>query len=228
MRLSRFQNLSLRMRNDGLTLIESLVAIAVIGISVAVMSPIVILSVATRVQSQRAEQAFQIAQAEIDRIKLIVERGGNYTLNIAPTPNTVVSIADFNTGPRGPVPAPQTIAANYSTTSDSARGIDIDNDGNLDYAVQIFKTAGITVGAKPVAFDMGVRVYRADVINPANTLEIEQASLSLTNGEGQSGTRPLATIYTSIIKSDTERSLCDYHDFLNSVNGTTASTPSEC
>ncbi|MEA5466009.1 prepilin-type N-terminal cleavage/methylation domain-containing protein [Leptothoe sp. PORK10 BA2] len=229
MSLRRFQYLSFRSKNDGLTLLESLVAIVVIGISVAVMSPMVILSVATRVQSQQAEQAFQIAQAEVDRIKLIVERGGDYTLNIASTPNTVLSTADFNTAPKGPVPAPKNIAANYSATSDSAKGIDVDNDGNNDYAVQVFKTAGSTTSTgKPVAFDLGIRVYRADVVNPANSLSVEQAYLGLTSGEGQSATRPLATIYTSIIKSDTDRSLCDYYGFLNSVNGTTVSTPSEC
>ncbi|MEM9264212.1 MAG: hypothetical protein AAGA46_01675 [Cyanobacteria bacterium P01_F01_bin.13] len=213
--------------DSGLTLIEGLVAVVVIGISVAVMSPLVILSVATRVQSQRAEQAFQIAQAEVDRIKLIVDRGGNYTLNIAKTPNTIVRTADFDLP--GGVTAPTKIAADYATVFSSARAIDVDNDGGEDYAVQVFRTEGSTVGTRPVAFDLGVRVYRADVIGvPGKTLGVEQASLNMTSGEGQSGSLPLATLYTSIIKSDTERSLCDYHNFINRVNSTTVSTPSEC
>ena len=211
----------------GLTLIEGLVAVVVIGISVAVMSPLVILSVATRVQSQRAEQAFQIAQAEVDRIRLIVDRDDSSAINIAQTPKTVLNAADFNTP--GGVTAPTKIAADYTTVFSSARGIDVDNDGGDDYAVQIFRTAGSTVGTKPVAFDLGVRVYRADVVGVAGkTLGVEQASLNMTSGEGQSGTRPLATLYTSIIKSDTERSLCDYYNFINSASGTSVSSPSEC
>ena len=216
--------------NRGLTLIEGLVAIAVIGISLSVMSPMIILSVASRVQSQRAEQAFQVAQAEVDRIKLIVDRG-DYdanTLNIAPTPAAVQSLKD--PADQIAVPAPKNINnTQYSTTADSARSIDVNNDGDDDFAVQIFKTVGSTTSTGvPVAFDLGVRVYRADVVGVGKTLGVDQASLRLTNDEGESATRPLANIYTSIIKSGTERSLCDYHNFINSVNGTTVSTPSEC
>ena len=211
--------------DSGLTLLEGLVAVVIVAISTAVMTPMVILAVGTRVQSQRAEQAFQVAQAEVDRIKLIVERGGNYTLNIAPASAGVNSVADFDVVP---VSAPTVIDNNtYSTTVTSARGIDVNNDGTDDYAVQIFRTEGITDGTRPVAFDLGVRVYRADVVN-GDPLEVEQARLSITSGEGQSGNRPLANIYTSVINSDTEQSLCDYYDFINSVQGTTVSTPSEC
>ncbi|MEM1250862.1 MAG: hypothetical protein AAGI69_00420 [Cyanobacteria bacterium P01_H01_bin.21] len=211
----------------GLTLIEGVVAVAVIGISIAVMSPMVVLAVATRVQNQRAEQAFQVAQAEVDRIKLIVERGGDYELNIAPTPAGVNSTTDFNLDPGG-VPAPTDIAANYSTTSASARGIDVNNDGADDFAVQIFRTEGVSIGTRPVAFDLGVRVYRADVVRPGNALGVDQASLRMTSGQGQSNTRPVATLYTSVIKSDTDRSLCDYYNFIDDVNGTTTPAPSEC
>ena len=212
--------------DSGLTLIEGLVAIVIIAIATAVMTPMVILAVGTRVQSQRAEQAFQIAQAEVDRIKLIVSQGGNYTLNIAPTPTGVNSVADFDVVP---VPAPNVINDNtYSTTTDAARAIDVDNDGNADYAVQVFKTDGITSGTIPVAFDLGVRVYRADIIGSLDPTDVEQASLIMTSGEGQSGNAPLSTIYTSLIRSDDEESLCDYYEFINSVQGTTVSTPSEC
>ena len=208
---------------SGLTLIEGVVAIVIIGITTAVMTPMVVLSVGTRVQSQRAEQAFQLAQAEVDRIKVIVERGGNYTLNIAKTDPVVVSQADFNDAAL--VPPPTAIDnTTYSTTITTARGISTDDDPAPEYAVQIFRTEGIERASdRPVAFDLGVRVYRADVVN-GDPLEVEQARLSVTSGEGQSGSRPLANIYTSVIQSDSEQSLCDYYEFIDD----TASTPSEC
>lgn len=210
--------------DSGVTLLEGLVAIAVIGITVSVMSPLIILSVGTRVQSQRAEQAFQLAQAEVDRIKLIVDRGGDYTLNIASTASTVVSTADFNA-----VPAPQNIhSTQYVTNLLSTKGIDVDNDGDNDFAIQLFKTEGIENETRPVAFDLGVRVYRADVVESGKTLGVEQAALNMTSGEGRSGTDPLATLYTSVIKGDTSNSLCDYHNFVNSVNGTSIAQPSDC
>ena len=37
-----------------------------------------VFSVATRVQNQRTEQALQIAQAEVDKVRLVVEQGGDY------------------------------------------------------------------------------------------------------------------------------------------------------
>ena len=213
----------------GLTLIECLVAISVIATSVAVITPAVVLAVATRVQTQRAEQAFQVAQAEVDRIKLIVERGGNYTLNIANAP-LANKIDDFNNATL--VPSPTTINANtYATTLTATKPIDLDDDGNDDFAVQIFRTEGNSTGADPSAFDLGVRVYRADVVQekgPSGDLEISQASINLTSGEGQSGSRPLAVIYTTIVKGDNERSLCDYHDFINNAQGTTVASPSQC
>lgn len=216
--------LSGQTNDGGMTLIEGLVAIAIIGITISVMSPLVILSVGTRVQSQRAEQAFQLAQAEVDRIKLIVDRGGDYTLNIASTANTVVGTADF-----GAVPAPQNIhSTHYTTNLLSTKGIDVDNDGDNDFALQIFKTEGIANGTRPVAFDLGVRVYRADVVGVGKTLGVDEAALNMTSGEGQSGTAPLATLYTSVIKGDATNSLCDYHNFVNSVNGTTVAKPSDC
>ena len=94
---------STQTNDSGLTLIEGLVAIVIIAITTTVMTPMVILAVGARVQSQRTEQAFQIAQAEVDRIKVIVERGGDYTLNIALAPTGVNSVADFDVVP---VPAP--------------------------------------------------------------------------------------------------------------------------
>ncbi len=225
-RISASSQSSAQTNDNGLTLIEGLVAIVIIAIATAVMTPMVILAVGTRVQSQRAEQAFQIAQSEVDRIKLIVEQGGNYTLNIATTPTGVNSVADFDTVP---VPAPNAINDNtYSTTANAARAIDVDNDGNVDYAVQVFRTEGITSGTRPVAFDLGVRVYRADIIGNLDPTDVEQARLTMTSGEGQSGNAPLSTIYTSVIRSDDEESLCDYYQFINSVQGTTVSTPSEC
>lgn len=212
--------------NSGLTLIEGLVAIVIIATTTAVMTPMVILSVGTRIQSQRAEQAFQLAQAEVDRIKVIVERGGNYTLNIAQTNPAVISQADFDDAAL--VPPPNVIDNTaYSTNITAARGISTDDDAAPEYAVQIFRTEGITRGGKPVAFDLGVRVYRADVFD-GDPLGVEQAQLAITSGEGQSGSRPLANIYTSVVQSDSEQSLCDYYDFINSVEGTTVPTPSEC
>ncbi len=213
-------------KNQGLTLIECLVAIVVIGISMAVTAPLIVVSVATRTQSQRADQALQIAQAEVDRIRFTVINNDTYTVPAATV--AVNSVADF----ANVLPPEDINNATYSTTTDAstAKGIDVDNDGVDDYAAQIFRTAGSTVGTTPVAFGLGVRVYDANAVNSKTRAElaVEQARLGFTSGEGQGGTRPLSILYTSVIKSDTSRSLCDYHNFINGVNSTTVSAPSQC
>ncbi|MBD1911292.1 MULTISPECIES: type II secretion system protein [unclassified Leptolyngbya] len=56
----------------GLTLLECLIAIAVIGITASLILPPLFLSAGTRVQNRRAEQAFQLAQEEINRLQSMV------------------------------------------------------------------------------------------------------------------------------------------------------------
>ena len=66
---------------DGLTLLECLVAIAVIALTGAMIGPPLVMAAATRVQNRRAEQALQLAQGEVDRIRAMVIRGTTNTEN---------------------------------------------------------------------------------------------------------------------------------------------------
>ncbi len=61
--------------SSGLTLIECLVAIIIVSLTVLAITPPILLATGTRVQSRRAEQANHIAQSEVDRLRLLVERG---------------------------------------------------------------------------------------------------------------------------------------------------------
>ncbi len=60
---------------QGFTIIESLMAIIVVTILLVGITPPIFLVVGTRVQNQRAEQAMQLAQLEIDRVRVLMERG---------------------------------------------------------------------------------------------------------------------------------------------------------
>lgn len=204
---------SFRTSEAGLTLIECLVAIAVIAATIGTIAPVTVLAVATRVQNQRAEQAIHIARSEIDKIRLVVERGGAYNLdNVASTSGTLAA-----------VPAPENIASSPITVN-NARSV----PGNEAFAVQVFRThtANGLVNGQPIAFELGVRVYKARSIETlsASQLGTQQASLAMTSGEGQATSRPLAVIYTTIVKSDSQQSLCDYYRYVDS----TASAPGAC
>lgn len=207
-------------RDSGLTLIECLVAIAVIAATIGVIAPVTVLAVATRVQNQRAEQASFIAQSEIDRIRLTVERETNFTFeNIA----TTSDLDGF------PPPADVVGVVTSANASISARAVDIDRDGQDDFAVQVFRTDdanSVVVDSQLVAFELGVRVYRASAVetHSVSELKTDQAGLTMTSGEGEGGLRPLAVLYTTVVKSDNRESLCDYYSYAGDVS----SIPAAC
>lgn len=222
--------------NDGLTLIECLVAISVIALTSALIAPVAVLSVATRVQNQKAEQSLQLAQGEIDRVKLLVERMATYTDSDLKLPEA--ASAPLGTEIATSVGAPQVLVLQSEWTDDttpylptdprSAKEIDTNADGDPDFVVQSFRgeavevSLGLGLGNMPVAFDMGVRVYDYAAITDSNgdidsALEIDPSGLSFTSGEGQRGRRPLAALYTQVINSDEALSLCAYMDFLEEV-----------
>jgi len=205
---------------DGLTLIECLVAIAVIALTSASIAPVLVLSVATRVQNQKSEQALQLAQGEIDRVRLLVERNATYTsdeLQLSPASTAALSTAISAVGPpTSSVNVSTWSASGYVPSSPfSAKQVNIDNDAAPEYLVQSFRGEAAMEGGMPVAFSMGVRVYDFNSVgaNPTG-LSTDSATLGFTSGEGQRGNRPLAVLYTQIINSDDDRSLCEYLEFL--------------
>ena len=206
--------------DEGLTLIECLVAIAVIGLTAAVIAPVMVFSVATRLQSQRAEQAIQLAQGEVDRIRLMAERGGDFSSALASYPiTTAASVAA--TG--APTSAPNSTL--NSTTTNVAKQVNLGNSNNK-FAVQVFRSVGSTPAGSPVpiAFDIGVRVYDFNAVSKygsTGSLRTDPASLRFTSGEGQRSTRPLAVIYTGVFQGDRDGALCTYRRYLNSTASTT-------
>ena len=207
---------------QGLTLIECLVAIVMVALVAGSIAPVMVISVASRVNNQKAEQALGLAQAEIDRTRNLVQRGvepGGATITLASLPAVATGIAEGD------------IETTPGITASAARPVDIDEDGTPDFLVHTFRTAGITpTGATvPVAFNMGVRVYDIRALNTSGTLLTESASLALTGGEGDRATRPLAALYTTIAVGDDPDSLCNMIDFLNSQEGgTPMALPPSC
>ena len=221
---------------QGLTLIECLVAIVVVSITLIAITPPIFFITATRVQSRKAEQALQVAQAEVDRVRAVVERGV-YTANDLPA--IVGSISN--------VPAPTSIASGVLRSANSASGCntytgatvsatsllpvntDIDPANpaacQSQYLVQTFRTTGTPGTAIPTAssgFRLGVRVY-ADIPllrQSLSSLRTEQASLRFVSGVGNQNLRPLAILYSTVVRNDTSNSLQDY--------GTICATPGGC
>ncbi|MEM8611465.1 MAG: prepilin-type N-terminal cleavage/methylation domain-containing protein [Cyanobacteria bacterium P01_H01_bin.105] len=201
---------------SGLTLIESLVAIAVIGITAASIGPVIAISAATRIQSQRAEQALRVAKGEVSRVRQVVEQTNTYTaadLGIASTP---VAIADVTAA----LPPTAANAAFNPANYRIAQIINLDG-GDPEFAVQSFRLGASEnndASGRPVTFQLGVRVYEIDAVTDnAAGLGTTAARLGTTAGEAQRKEQPLAVFYTEIIKGDERQSLCEYFEYQGST-----------
>jgi prepilin-type N-terminal cleavage/methylation domain-containing protein len=217
----------------GFTLIESLVAMMVISITVISITPPILWATATRVQNRRAEQAVQLAQSEIDRVRVSVDRQ-QYLLNEVPPqttvggvrPNPLAPVRIRNEKLRSIVPACN--RDDGTQPNDSGDLIPVDTDPETDgscrpeFLVQVFRgqdargPANTNTQSPPDGFVMGVRVYAyAARDNVASgRLQTQAAALRLTNGLGGQTTRPLAVQYSTIVRSnlsdgvDLYRQLC--------------------
>ena len=217
---------------QGLTLIECLVALVIIALTVGSVTPALVISVATRVQSQKVEQAVAVAQAEIDAVRTTLERG-NY--DAASVPQSVATLEDTTystttssvqgyTGPKYSVI--NDASTTYDTlATDEVRAVDVDSDSTPDFGIQVFRTPGQLDGdGNPIAFTMGVRVYDVRAINAqaagTGNLLTDEARIGTTGTEGERNERPLATIYTVLAKGDLDESYCRYIEFLGSTPST--------
>jgi prepilin-type N-terminal cleavage/methylation domain-containing protein len=226
-------------KEQGLTLIECLVAVFVIGLTVTLITPPLFIAAATRAQNRRAEQALQVAQGEIDRIRVMVARDKHTltslpktittTLQAYPPPSSFVAGGLLKT-PSSSCPASVVRYDDRAIDPDKALKVDVDGDCVPDFFMQVFRTVGNVTAdettlnvadptqERPSDFQLGVRVYSmlADGTSAGNSWAnlkrnpVEQASLQMTNGDGSQRTRPLAMIYTPFAWSDQSTTLCDY------------------
>jgi type II secretory pathway pseudopilin PulG len=210
----------------GLSLLECLMAIAVIVLTVTMITPPLFIAAATRVQNRRAEQALQLAQGEIDRIRVLVAKGEH----------AIAKLPTVGLDPLADTPAPATPSSQLDSVSDCpgytpyndeqlaadvARLVDVDGDCEPDFLLQVFRTAGtVSVSeqplgnsAKPTDFEIGVRVYSILAQSNLGTsaIQTDPAALQLTSAEGSQRTRPLAVLFSRMVWSEQSNSLCSYH-----------------
>lgn len=216
------QKVNPKAQEQGLTLIECLVAIVVVGLVSSAIAPALVLSVATRVHSQKAEQALALAQSQVDSTRVLVERG-DYV--VADLPPLATGLADKDVA----TAAGPSLGVTDTTNFAYAEPVDIDGNGQPDFLVQRFRAVGEVVNGNPVAFAMGVRVYDRDA-SAAGNLSTTPASLVMTSSSGRRNERPLATLYTTIAASNEGESLCNLITYVNSgvVAGSRKTVPTIC
>ncbi|MGF1497950.1 MAG: prepilin-type N-terminal cleavage/methylation domain-containing protein [Elainellaceae cyanobacterium] len=219
-RLSQINAAQTNVSEQGLTLIECIVAIAVIAVTGAVIAPPLLLATATRLQNQRAEQALQIAQGEIDRVQTLVNRNRQTTANL-PVETSEANLSDQD-APGSSSDLLKSVNATSSCSTydettdqiavDEVLEIDMDGDCETDFLMQSFRGDSKALeGGDPSDFELMVRVYAAGAADNFGSLGTDPASLRFTSGEGNQRERPLAVLTTRIIQSDLDNSLSCYH-----------------
>ena len=221
-RLKRY--LSATRTSAGLTLIECLVAIVMVGLIGSAIAPALLISVATRVQSQKAEQALELAQSEIDKVRQIMERGEYKDENGTSTLPAKALDADNDVAKVDPPDQGEPLdPGDYDYYPEALQTKEVELNGER-FAVQVYRTPGKPVDdGVPVTFNLGVRVYDYDAVVNSDSLQTKPAALSMVSSQGQRTDSPLVALYTTVTASD-GATLCSYIQHLD----TDAQVPTGC
>ena len=204
----------------GFTIIESLIAILVIAILLIGLSPVIVLSVATRVQARRVELGTQAARTYIDSVKSGII--GDITAGaLYPLPTIT------NTPPSEVLPPTATGALNcptdraYCTTPVGMYcvagnpGTPCTTSSVTDMIVQSYTyqpNPATPVPDPNQGYVLGVRVYRADAFKESGPLEAATPKLNQDNQSHRSQTftgglsdrkAPIVEMNTEISSSQT-------------------------
>ena len=198
---------SIRSNQSGFTIVESLVAMLVVAILMTAITPVIVLSVATRVQSKRVEQATQAARAYVDGLR---------TGAIRP-PNTTIELATnqyFLQGVAAPIGTQSALTDLYCVDLDN-----LDNDGlsfddpdgctvgsARDLAIQAFRSVTASSIDPNNGYRLGLRIYRADAFSDGGLLKRNEPDRKVTQATftGGLGDRkaPIVEMMTEIFVTD--------------------------
>ncbi len=182
---------------SGFTIIESLIAVIVIAILMTAISPVIVLSVATRVQSRRVELATDAATGYLDAIK-----SKRITPPDSPITGGTENIASYSPPTVGSLTCS---TANGYCTAPATNLYCVDGDGggctmnsNKDFVIQAFRYNKASSDVDD-GYQLGLRVYRADgfASNGGNLGKAPVKQNTFTGGIGDRKT-PLFEITTEI------------------------------
>lgn len=217
---------------SGFTIIESLVAIAVLGILMSAIAPVIVLSVGNRVQARRVELAVQAAKAYVDGVRTGAIAAPNHTIPLNmldPVTSTSVEASESKRNNLANVKGP-TSSGSLSCTADTycqTRStvnlycVDLDDTKGCssksprDLVIQAFRSITPTSIDPKKGYLLAVRVYRADAfsdrtsLKPRNENEIGIKQPTFTGGLGDRKA-PLVEMTTEIVTDKTTfRDFCD-------------------
>ncbi len=241
----------------GLTLIESLVGIMVVGVVVTLITPALVVGYATRIKNYRTDQAIKLAKGEIDRVRLEVDRANigdpNFIRGLPPIRPGAQEAQDFDID-RWPAPTPVPVGTRPdpcpllnvqgTTPVTSVCSLDINGDGEWDLGMQTFRSAtpssalSANESENPVAFLMRVRVYTkaALIQSPSSLIQFpdmrtgagQRKTASLGITSGANVSLPLITFTSAIVKSDLNTSRSAYCELILKDSSLAGNNPQAC
>ncbi|MEC4893982.1 MAG: hormogonium polysaccharide secretion pseudopilin HpsB [Oscillatoria sp. PMC 1051.18] len=206
----------------GLTIVESLMAIIVVGLMITLIAPVVALSVANRAQAKRKEIAINAVKSYIDVVRTDEDLEGNpypysppistNTLTDVPAPSTNELTGDCTIA-GGICKNPPNDYALYCVDGNGDNQCTTDNW--VDAIVQAAGSVGNIQGQSNITnpepedgYQLLVRVYRADAFAEQGTLEADNTASSFATGIRKNAPQEVAI--TEILTSETSySSLCE-------------------
>ncbi|KAB8318780.1 type II secretion system protein [Tolypothrix campylonemoides VB511288] len=182
---------------SGFTIIESLVAIVVVGILLAAIAPVIVLSVATRVQARRVEMATDAAKTYIDGVR-------SRTIPPPPITDTTDSLGNYPAPPVGTLTC-NTANAYCSAPATNLYCVDGDADGSgctmssiRDFIIQALRR-NTTSTTSQDTYQLRIRIYRADAFaNDGGNLTIEPTKQLIFTNKASDRKAPLLETTTEI------------------------------
>ncbi|MEY3866951.1 MAG: hypothetical protein RLZZ338_842 [Cyanobacteriota bacterium] len=212
-------------REGGYTIVESIIAMVVVGVLMTMVAPMIVFSTATRIQARRVELGTQAARAYIDWVRVDpATRAPSQTVSLAagvtnfPDTVSVPATSDLTANcPDGYCDANNKV---YCVNFDDKAGCQ--NNSSRDMIVQGFRSVVTVNGTASLPADgylLGVRVYRADAFQSSLTLTSKQSTSAITSALGNR-TAPLIALTTEMAsKSAGYDKYCD-RTSAKTTNGT--------
>lgn len=231
---------------QGLTMLETLVGIMVIAAIVTALTPALVVAFATRIHNYRVQNAMKIAQGEIERVKLVVERGvydATWTQQLPPSVGqTGAGNFDLDNSVQAPASGQYKGACKDwqvqgTDLTTSWCSVDINGDAtnanweqNWDLAVQMFRsstpgTAYTTAGNQPIAFIMGVRVYTRAALKNSELTQFPRRDTAIAQTSNRQSLKlPLVIRYEVIARNDLDISRATYCELTQNLPGGSGQT----
>ena len=202
----------------GFSLIESLVAVAVVSVLIVSIAPMVALSTSARVNARRIDQATQAARSYVDAVRGGVIDTTNFPDSlVVSTPNAQAQYT-FES-----IIAPTSTLLSLNGTT--VRGIQIDTNGDgflpsdpQDLFIQPMRSgpsstlSSTATTLKSQGFWLAVRVYRADALASGAALKTDTEPTCKNKGAFSSSSTsicPLVTIRSQILPTVNNNNLDD-------------------